>query len=187
MNFDVNKYSSFIREIYQPGKLNSLGPGQPNLEYENRLREHSIDSLFGDRQIQDRHAAESCLSGLWLHHDFLNESHTLSQSIPTPSGSFWHGIMHRREGDYWNSKYWFRQVGSHPVFTVLAARVIEILNIEPSPIILKEIESNLWDPFLFVDLCEKYYKSRQPEENFLQKIQHAEWQILFNYCYKQAL
>ena len=52
--------------------------------------------------------AACCLAGVWLLHDYLDESHTISQRIDTPSGSFWHGIMHRREGDFSNAKYWFR-------------------------------------------------------------------------------
>ena len=44
--------------------------------------------------------AACCLCGLWLLHDFLDESHSLSQEITTDTGSYWHGIMHRREPDY---------------------------------------------------------------------------------------
>ena len=52
--------------------------------------------------------AQACLAGLWLYHDFLDESHSISQEIATSTGSFWHGIMHRREPDPSNAKYWFR-------------------------------------------------------------------------------
>ncbi len=59
-------------------------------------------------------------AGLWLLAGNLDESHQISQSIESPEGSFWHGIMHRREGDFWNAKYWFRRVGRHPVLSELA-------------------------------------------------------------------
>jgi hypothetical protein len=48
-------------------------------------------------------------AGLWLYVDDLDRSHHVSQSIETPVGSYWHGIMHRREGDFSNAKYWFRR------------------------------------------------------------------------------
>ena len=70
--------------------------------------------------------AACCIAGVWLLHDFLDESHTISQGIDTPSGSFWHAIMHRREGDFSNAKYWFRRVGQHPVFDALGQRAAEL-------------------------------------------------------------
>ena len=45
-----------------------------------------------------------CMSGLWLLAGDLDRSHTISQSIGSAEGSFWHAIMHRREGDFGNSK-----------------------------------------------------------------------------------
>ncbi|MEM6561275.1 MAG: hypothetical protein AAF656_06725, partial [Planctomycetota bacterium] len=45
----------------------------------------------------DAEAASAALAGLWLWHDFLDESHTISQGIDNQTGAFWHMIMHRRE------------------------------------------------------------------------------------------
>ncbi len=44
----------------------------------------------------------------------------VSQSISDAPGSFWHGIMHRREGDFGNSHYWFRRAGAHPAMEAIA-------------------------------------------------------------------
>jgi hypothetical protein len=33
---------------------------------------------------------KAILAGLWLWHDWLDRSHTLSQSLSSPTGSFWH-------------------------------------------------------------------------------------------------
>ena len=49
------------------------------------------------------------LAGLWLWHDALEESHAIAQAIITSSGSLWHAILHRREGDYSNAKYWYER------------------------------------------------------------------------------
>ena len=73
------------------------------------------ESLVAPRKLADRDMARACLCGLWLAHNYLDESHRISQEIENPTGSFWHAIMHRREGDYSNSKYWFRRVGRQDV------------------------------------------------------------------------
>ncbi len=59
-------------------------------------------------------------SALWLLSGELDRSHTISQQFESAEGSYWHGIMHRREGDFGNAKYWFRRVGSHAATSQLA-------------------------------------------------------------------
>src|SRR5256885_1727176 len=44
--------------------------------------------------LVSRADADALLSGLWLWHDWLDSSHTISQSINNATGSFWHAIMH---------------------------------------------------------------------------------------------
>ncbi len=67
-------------------------------------------------------AANSALvAGLWLYVDDLERSHTVSQSIEDTTGSYWHGIMHRREGDFSNSHYWIRRAAGHPLFRTNSA------------------------------------------------------------------
>jgi hypothetical protein len=114
--------------------------------------------------------AACCISGVWLLHDFLDESHTLSQKIDTTSGSCWHGIMHRREGDFSNAKYWFRHVGRHPVFDLLADR----------------LQTNTWDPFAFVDECQAAVRGKSNGVEQCQDVQQLEWDLLFDYCYQAA-
>lgn len=97
-------------------------------------------------------------AAIWLYVDDLDRSHTISQGIAGPIGAYWHGIMHRREGDFWNSKYWFRQ-----------ARGID-LNIDR------------YDPMRFVDAVEAT-KGDNPED--LVDLQRKEWMALFTYCTEQ--
>jgi hypothetical protein len=85
--------------------------------------------------------------------------------------------------DYWNSKYWFRQVGDHPVFSDLHYGVVHLVN---SSNLLK-FQQRSWDPFLFVDMVQKYIGTGSDKEEICKKIQSLEWQLLFDYCYKQAI
>ena len=58
-------------------------------------------------------------AAIYLKHGFLDEAHVIAQGVPTATGSYWHGIMHRHEGDISNSKYWYARVGEHPVLTAI--------------------------------------------------------------------
>ena len=140
--------------------------------------------LVGERPVPDpvRKAIEaaggslskSALSGLWLYFSALEESHRISQELDTAEGSFWHGIMHRREPDPENAAYWFRRVGRHPIFPALAAAA-------------PQISGEVWDPFAFIDYCEE--ARRRPGSDMeaeAMRIQLAEWRLLMQYCLEQA-
>ena len=69
-----------------------------------------LELYFGANQTPER-SRQLLRSVALLWHDHLDASHTISQGIETREGSWLHGIMHRREPDYGNAKYWFRRVG----------------------------------------------------------------------------
>lgn len=54
-------------------------------------------------------------AALWLLCGELERSHAVSQQIDSADGAYWHGVMHRREGDFSNANYWFRRALRHPV------------------------------------------------------------------------
>ncbi len=169
-DFDPSKYGSALADLIASASPMPLDAGKPTLDAKSALAELSVDYAFSHATVTDFQMARCCLSGLWLLHNFLDESHTISQGISTPSGSYWHGIMHRREGDYSNSKYWMRRVGDHPVLDAMAER-------EPG-----------WDPFHFVDACEQGVRSgKQDEVAVLLAQQQLEWQLLFDFCYAAAV
>lgn len=129
-------------------------------------------------------------AGLYLLHDEFDASHSCSQSIEglgsLHSGDFWHAILHRREPDYGNAKYWFRHVGRHPVFDQLAPLVKQRLDeiVGPLSATLQRWKSRLitssgWDPFAFVDLCEAaaHDTSLAP---WCEKIQYEEMLLLLS-------
>lgn len=114
-----------------------------------------------------RSQAALSLSGFWLLAGDLEQSHSYSQELPCRNGSFWHGIMHRREGDFGNSKYWFRKVGDHPVFDQLA-----------------EVTGGAYeDPFEFVDECSRAVRKKNSDAyQSCMLAQWAEWQALMVHC-----
>jgi hypothetical protein len=181
-----------LRELVPEGILNLLGPGSPNESLRPRLAALKPESLFGDQKVVDERAACCCLSGLWLLHDFLEESHAISQEVETADGSYWHGIMHRREPDYGNAKYWFRRVGNHPVFAPLAVNARELVfggQEKLSAAARFLLEQELWDPYRFIDWCEALARRSTPssnEEMLARRVARAEWDLLFEHCFRRA-
>ncbi|MCC6145204.1 MAG: hypothetical protein IT368_15465 [Candidatus Hydrogenedentes bacterium] len=107
--------------------------------------------------VQNRAIKPAVAAGLWLYIDDLDRSHTLSQGLTDHTGSFWHGIMHRREGDFSNSHYWFHRVGMHPAIAQL-----------PN-----------YNAHKFIDQVEA---ARCDNPADLVELQRAEWQALFQWC-----
>jgi hypothetical protein len=177
-----------IGDLLKEDRLAPLGPGQPNLAARLALNALTIHTCFAPHQVRDPDMANACLAGLWLYHDFLDESHQISQSIHTATGSYWHGLMHRREPDFANAKYWFRRVGDHPVFDAVRSAAAELAAAsEPHPSAKFLTTQSAWEPFAFTDLCEASLAGRSPCETLCRQIQGQEWGILFDYCYRQAM
>ena len=119
--------------------------------------------------------------------DRADESHTISQDIDTATASYWHGIMHRREPDFSNSKYWFRRVGEHPIFSDLCAEVNAVARGADLDETTRYLESQTnWDAFAFVDSCEATSRGHGNEQ-LCRRIAELEWQILFDFCYQEAI
>jgi hypothetical protein len=118
-------------------------------------------------------APEAALAGLYLYFSCLDECHSLAQRIETPEGSFWHAILHRQEPDAANSAYWFRRVGSHPIFPELREAAARC----------GYPAGQAWDPFAFIDYCERARSGAGPETGRIaMKVQLREWQLLFDWC-----
>jgi hypothetical protein len=178
--FDPQAYGGFAF-LLEPPRLPPLDAGRPDAAVRAKLTALSVAEMFPGGGVQDREMAEACRAGLFWFHDCIDEAHTISQDIETPSGSYWHGLVHRREPDFANSKYWFRRAGRHAIFEPLTAAARELAAASgvntPSP----------WDPFWFIDYCEACLTKREPDEMVARQIQQREWELLFDYCYRQAI
>jgi hypothetical protein len=122
------------------------------------------------------------LAALWLLAGDLEQSHAISQSYETSDGAYWHGIMHRREGDFWNSKYWFRRVGQHPVLVALAQTTQD----REAQLVAAELGSKLVNSGssfadALVDACEAALNDKPEWRSDLETICWWEWQLLFQY------
>ncbi len=165
-------YGPVFGKLLQVDRFRALNEGSPAESDRVRLQTLTVEQAFAHSRIDDPEAARCCWSGIWLLYDFLDESHTLSQSLETSEGSFWHAIMHRREGDFSNAKYWFRKVGLHPVYELLAAEEI--------------CEADDWSPFDFVDDCQSALRGSGETQRCVE-LQRCEWELLFDYCYRLAV
>jgi len=173
-------YGPVLMPLVNTDRQMPLDAGSPDRAKRDELQRLTIATAFEHAQVTDESMAQCCLAGVWLLYDFLDESHTISQGISTSGGSYWHAIMHRREGDFSNAKYWFRKVGEHEVFARLAEEVSELEG-NPAP------GGATWDPFAFVDRTEQALRTGDESElKMCLLMQHLEWQTLFDHCYRQA-
>ena len=183
--FDPASYATPVTALLGEPRLMPLDRGQPNRAAFDQLRGLDEALLFGGQPVRHREMARACLAGLWLYHDFLDESHRISQSLHGREGSYWHGIMHRREGDFANAKYWFRRTGPHPIHEALnlgARSVVREIDADAASL----ASSSTWDPAAFVDLCAGACAGQNEAADLCRRIQEREWRLLFDYCYRRA-
>jgi len=154
LDYMPDAITDMLAQLLTTSELAELGPTKRTSSRPLSALEASLDEVIRDTKLPS--VSQQLVRALiLLWHDHLDASHTISQGIENPDGSLVHAIMHRREPDYWNSKYWWRRVGKHPCFPELARRVTEVLKKEgEQDLVAKLVPHGNWDAFAFVDACE---------------------------------
>jgi hypothetical protein len=133
--------------------------------------------------------ASAMLAGVWLWHDGLDECHRIVQKSgeSNTTFSFWHAIMHRREGDFGNSKYWYARAAGHPVLTTLGIHASGAMHSLPADRDLLKIILSGFNPAAFVDLVEQVVdRPDDPRHRTAILLQQMEWRLLFDHCTRSA-
>jgi len=173
------KYQSLFATPEPP----ALGPGpRAGVMDEASIRQACSKVWSPEPAEPKRFEAFVALILLW--HDHHEESHEIAQAIADADGSYVHAILHRREPDYANAKYWFRRVGRHPAYAELGRRVVELLRgPEASALAYALVPGGRWEPMTFVDACEAAAgkgkgMGRSGDRALLLEIQRIEFETL---------
>jgi hypothetical protein len=186
--FHPADYGPVLAPLVSGDRCRALTHGQPDVGVRAALELATVEAAFAQTPLADPDMARCVVAGVWLVHDFLDESHAISQNVDTPTGSFWHGVMHRREGDFSNAKYWFRRVGAHPVFEALSAHIAELSRDRTGFELGRRLcPGGKFDPMAMVDACQAALRSGGEAVDFCRQVQQAEWELLLDYSYRHAV
>jgi hypothetical protein len=175
MSLDISKWNEIAAQAFtahgsRPMPLVRSGPCAAAA-----LRGSEPKQLFPSAR-----SPQGVLAGLLLYLNCWDEAHDIAQNLETPEGSYWHALVHRMEPDAWNSQYWFRRVGRHPIFQDLRNRAASILAEHPEANFhLPEV----WDSAIFGKFCDRAIeRSGSADESLATKIHNVEWQLLIDWC-----
>src|SRR6188768_143092 len=104
-----------------------------------RLREATDAILSEGRSIKSETLFPLVRAALLYAADSLEESYRIASEIRDDTAVYWCGMIHRREGDFFNARSCFRRVGTHPVFSSLHSSASEV-----SSDVAKQWD---WDPY----------------------------------------
>jgi len=129
------------------GALVPRGPASPAVV--------EVAVALADELITTRLAVAA---GIYLYVDELDRSHTLSQRIETDLGAYWHAVMHRREGDFSNSRYWLNRIVRMPDLRIADydayAFLQAVAEAEGDPPALVELQRAEWSALMDLSLSE---------------------------------
>lgn len=171
-----------LKQLLATDEPPELGPGPRRGVLSEATLNSKLDAWLGKAKLSPtRQQLLRSLILLW--HDHLDASHSISQGIENSDGSFVHAIMHRREPDAWNSKYWWRRVGNHASFSEIGRRVSKLLTGEKSDLAKRLVPGGKWDASAFVDACDAVQDESLIQR--LREIQRIETEVLLeDFCHE---
>ena len=78
-------------------------------------------------------------------------------------------------------------MGKHTAFDALRPAAAKLAAAHPAVAPDFLLHQTSWDPFAFIDFCEESLDGRTGTELLCRHIQQREWEMLFDYCYRQAI
>ena len=147
------------------------------------LSEAEIKSFYESEissYVQNQKYGQLCYAGLLMAQDYIWEAHEIVQGYPEVEASWWHAFMHRMEGDYGNSAYWYRRVGEPGNY---ASLLTAVQNLEFSTEASTVLDWDSWDSFKFNDLIASSSGDFRDE---LHDIHRLECLLLIKICYIKA-
>jgi hypothetical protein len=115
---------------------------------------------------------------LWVRIGHIEPAHEIVQSGTQGFEAYLHGVIHRIEGDFWNAKYWFRQVRSAPLLEAIQLHIQQkYRTTAPSELPIAPTDN----PSLAVDRCEQWFSANSTKHNphseeYLKAIEGIRWQ-----------
>lgn len=175
----MDRYSDFIdRVMLTEGMLGKLLPKDISDRDVWRRITQADDEAIAGAAIGNPRYFRLVRGGLLYALDDLDGAHKFFQDDSSDLASYWHGMMHRREGDFDNARYWFRRAGSQPFFDNLHHHAAGF-----SAHMARQLS---WDPYLFTGACEQNRFGAEDEGNELVRLQRTEFEIVFDYTWRQA-
>ena len=174
-------YSDFIdRLLLNPDLLKKLTPTEPlSWDLPSKIRDASDDTISGGKAIADAKAFALVRGALLCAADALDAAHRIFQDDPSDLGSYWHGVMHRREGDFDNARYWFRRAGRLPVFGRMHEAAAQV-----SPTMARQ---SGWDGYVLTGLCEQAKFGDHGAISECVGLQRVEFDELLAYCWRKGV
>jgi hypothetical protein len=183
MNAEMNGRRVGFWELVRTAEIPELGPGPRAGVAPLQPFNRSLDQLFSTLGLSAERGPRLRATAL-LYHDHHDAAHDLVQDMQDADGALIHAILHRREPDYWNAKYWFRRSEDHAIYRAVTKAAVPLA---AAPDERRQLEAltlaGTLDPFAFVDACEAV--ARQPETDprvrFLRRLQQAEFEALVDH------
>jgi len=176
----MKSYSEFADRILRTdGAFTKLKPAQPlDWDLPKTIRDATATTLAGSPDIGMPSTFALIRGGLLYAVDAIDASHQFFQDSKTGLGSYWHGMMHRREGDFDNARYWYRRAGSQPFFASLHSAAASVS--------ADMARQESWDPYLFTGQCEQAEHGAEELLKEMLELQRLEFEIVFDYTWRQS-